>query len=72
MKTSSSVPSCTTTWRTEPGHERFRRINGDDLPVIDNGDAIAEHLGFVHVVGRQQDGATAAAMALQHTPQLPA
>ena len=33
-----------------------RRIQRHQLSVIDDSDAIAQAVGFVHVVGRNQDG----------------
>jgi hypothetical protein len=47
------------------------RALGDDPAAIDDGDAVAEHLGLVHVVGREQDRAAVLAEAAQQVPQLP-
>src|SRR5882762_10385189 len=45
---------------------------GDDLPVIHDRDAIAEALGFLHVMRREQDRAARGAKAADDLPQLPA
>src|SRR5579871_7029155 len=36
--------------------ERRRRIESNQLAVIDDGDAIAEAIGFVHVMSGDEDG----------------
>ena len=51
------------------GFQRGRRIERDQLAVIDDGDAVAEAVGFVHVVGGDQDGELALALDVgQHFP----
>ena len=42
----------------------------DDLAVVDDRHAVAEPLGLVHVVGRQQDGPAAVAQITDHVPEL--
>jgi hypothetical protein len=44
----------------------------DDTSVIDDRDTVAQELGFVHVVRRQQDGAAVATERPQRLPQLAA
>ncbi len=39
------------------GDQLARRAERDHLAVIHDGHAVAEALGFVHVVGGEQDGA---------------
>ena len=41
----------------EPSDQVGRSAFGDDLTVIDDGEAIAEAFGFVHVVSGEEDGA---------------
>src|SRR3989440_640465 len=41
-----------------PPHARLqlgRRSIGDDLPVVDDPDAVGEHVGFLQVLGREED-----------------
>ncbi len=38
------------------GEEVLGGVEGDDFGVIHDGDAVAEDFGFVHVVGREDDG----------------
>ena len=45
---------------------------GDDLTVIDDGEAIAEALGFIHVVSGEQDGATLLLEGADDVPELAA
>ena len=54
------------------GDQLARRVEGDDLAVLDDGDAVAEPLGFVHVVRREQHGPAGLAKAADDVPQLPA
>ena len=56
----------------EAGDQIGRRSLGDDLAVIDNGEAIAEPLSFVHVVRGEQHGAALALKYANDIPQLPA
>src|ERR1700675_1588767 len=42
----------------EPVDEVGGSAFGDDLAVIDDGEAVAEAFGFVHVVRGEEDGAT--------------
>ena len=37
--------------------EEERASDGDEAPVVDDGDAVPEEVGLVHEVRRQQDGA---------------
>ncbi len=39
------------------GDESRRSAEGDDAAVVHDGDAVAEALGLVHVVGGEDDGA---------------
>jgi len=41
---------------SEAGQQGGRRVEGDDLPGVDDRDPVAEPLGFVEVVGGEQDG----------------
>src|SRR5208337_1820665 len=45
---------------------------GDDLTVIDNGEAVTEAFGLVHVVSREQDGATFFLEGADDVPELAA
>src|SRR5208337_2816828 len=45
---------------------------GDDLTVIDNGEAVTEAFGLVHVVSREQDGATFFLEGANDVPELAA
>ncbi len=45
---------------------------GDDLAVIDDGEAVAEAFGFVHVVSGEQDGATFFLEDTDYFPELAA
>ncbi len=56
----------------ESGDERAWSIESDDLAAIDDGHAITQQLGFVHVVRRQQDGAALGSVPRQQVPQLAA
>ena len=38
------------------GLERGRRALGDDVPVVDDADAVGEHVGLLEVLRRQEDG----------------
>ena len=49
-----------------------RSAFGDDLAVIDDGKAVAEALGFVHVVRGEQDGATFLLEGADDVPELAA
>ena len=46
-------------WPPRRSIKSARRALGDDLAVVDDGQAVAEALGFVHVVGGEQHGAAA-------------
>src|SRR6266571_4047846 len=54
------------------GDELARRAERNDLAVIHDRDAVAEALGFLHVVRREQHGAALRAEAANDRPQLPA
>src|SRR5262245_5590985 len=58
--------------RPERRNQRLRRIERDDLPLIDDRHSVAQHFSFVHVMRRQQDSAAAGAESLQNAPELPA
>src|SRR5688572_21742171 len=58
--------------RTELRDELFWRSDSNHMPAVDDRDAVAQHFGFIHVVGRQHHGAAVRAKSLQHAPQLPA
>ena len=48
--------------------ERARRALGDDLPVVHDDEAVAELLGLVHVVGREQKRHTLPLEAVEPVP----
>src|SRR6185503_783517 len=54
------------------GHELARRPERDDLAVVHDGYALAEPLGFVHVVRRQHDRAAGALEFFDELPELAA
>ena len=56
----------------EPGDQLTRRAQRDDLALIDHGDAVAEPLGLVHVMGGEQDGATPVLQVANDVPELAA
>ena len=56
----------------EPGDQLGRRAQGDHLAVIDDRHPVAQPLGLVHVVRRQQDGPALGAEAADDVPELPA
>src|SRR5439155_9374757 len=56
----------------ELGDQLRRRAQGDDFAVIDDGDAVAETLGFIHVVRREQNSPSLRSEAAQDVPELPA
>src|SRR5215469_13195737 len=57
---------------TEAGDQLGRSSCGDDLAMVDDGNSIAQPLGFVHVVRGQEHG-TATTLKLSHdVPQLAA
>ena len=49
-----------------------RRALCDDVALIDDGDAIAQTLGLIHVMRRQHDGAVSGAESVDNIPELPA
>src|SRR5215471_14906949 len=49
-----------------------RRTFGDDLPMIDDGETVAETLGFIHVMGRQQHRAAGPLKFANDIPELSA
>ena len=72
MNTSSSVPWCVTTFGAPSDAISACGVSSAmTLPVIDDRHAVAEHLGLVHVVRGQQDGAAVGAEAFEDVPQLP-
>ena len=56
----------------EPGDQLAGRALGDDVAMIDDGHAIAEPFGLVHVMGGQQDGPAAILQVPDHVPELAA
>src|SRR5271165_568445 len=56
----------------EPGNQIGWRTFGDDLPMIYDGQPVAETLGFVHVMSREQHGAAVALEGANDVPQLAA
>src|SRR5258708_3860235 len=48
--------------------ESIGRVLADNLPVIDNGQAVAEAISLVHIVGRQEDGHALVAQATYFIP----
>ena len=54
------------------GDQLARRVEGHDLAVIDDGDAVAEPLGFVHVMRGEQHSAAGLAEAADDVPELAA
>ena len=72
MNTSSSVPWCVMTLGSPSvAMSAFGVSSAITLAVIDDGHAVAQPLGFVHVVRGQQDGAALGAEAVEDVPQLP-
>ena len=71
MNTSSSVPCCVTTVLGAPSEaiRSCRRPERDHAAVIDDGHAVAEDLGFIHVVRRQQHRAARVAEPAQRCPR---
>src|SRR5262245_13508471 len=57
-------------WLTKRRDERLRRVERYQPSVIDDGDAVAERLRFIHVMCRQQDRPAGLAVPAQHVPQL--
>ncbi len=55
----------------EPGDKVLRRVEGDDFPVVDDGHAVAQVLGFFHVVGCQENCLSPVSDALHHFPHRP-
>ena len=55
----------------QPGDQLGRRSLGDDLALVDDRHPVAEPLGLVHVVRRQDDRAAAIAQVANHVPELP-
>ena len=49
-----------------------RGAEGDYFAVVHDGDAVAEALGFVHVVGRKDDGAAVELELVDQIPKLAA
>src|ERR1044071_5688691 len=58
--------------RAARGDQLARRALGDDPAMIDDRHPVAERLRFVHVVRRQQDGATLLAEVREEAPELAA
>src|SRR5688572_13970273 len=52
----------------EPRNQLFRRSFRNNPPVIDDRHPIAQKLGFVHVMGRHQDGAATRAELIEQSP----
>src|SRR3989338_2421285 len=59
-------------WRSELRDELLGRTLCDHMAAIDDRHAIAQHLGFIHVMRRQHDGPAVRAEPLEHAPELPA
>src|SRR2546427_12949888 len=57
--------------RAERGDQLARRPKRNDLAVIHDRDAVAQALGFLHVVGREQHGPAVRAEPADDFPQLP-
>src|SRR5687768_14956046 len=53
-------------------HQHARRAEGDGAAMIDDGDAIAQTLGLLHVMSRENDGASAGAKDADELPELSA
>ena len=53
-------------------HELARRLVGDHPAVIDDRDPVAQLLGFLEIVGRQDDGDALGVEPADIVPQLPA
>ncbi len=49
-----------------------RRSQGDDFAVIDDGDAVAQAFGFIHVVRGQENSSSVVAQVAQDVPELAA
>lgn len=52
--------------------EASRRINRDQLAIVDDGHPVTHRLRFFHGVGRQQDAPATVAQPFDAIPQLPA
>src|SRR6188768_585769 len=55
-----------------PPHETRRRADVDHAPALDDGYAVAEALGLLHEVSREQDGLAARANFSHEIPDGPA
>ena len=53
------------------GDQFPRRAESNDLPLIDDGDAIAQSFRFIHVVRGDDDGAALVLEAADYVPKLP-
>src|SRR6185437_9764010 len=56
----------------KPGYEFRRSSLGDDLSVVNDGQAVAQTLGFFHVVRGQEHGAAALLESANNVPKLAA
>ena len=55
---------------TDGADELLRCAEGDDLAVVHDGDAVAEALGFVHVVGGEDDGSAGLFELVDEIPEM--
>src|SRR5437870_12572511 len=63
----------TTLFRSEErGDEAARRVEGDDLAGVHDRHAVAEHLGLVEVVRREEHRRASPANIADEVPQVPA
>ncbi len=56
----------------QPGDQLAGRAQRDDLPLVDDRDPVAEPLGLVHVMGREDDVRPPFAQVADHVPELAA
>ena len=56
----------------EAGNQFLRRAAGDDLALIDDGQTVAQSLGFIHVMRCQQNRAAPLLKLPDNLPQLTA
>ncbi len=61
-------PEAQSLLRVDLADDAGRRVEGDDLPGVDDGDPVGEPLGLLHEVGHQDDGHAAVADALDQVP----
>ena len=50
--------------------EGLWRVERDDVPVVDHGDAVAKDLGFFHVMGREHDRHAVGTQTIDEVPHV--